>query len=111
MRSRTSLIVGPTTLGVAMKAKGFRTLSARSARLRQDSSGSAFVEAALILPVAIAFMAGAVEFGRLMASYMTVEESIRSATRYLSRVPGAAVSGWGLSQAKNIALTGTTNGS
>ena len=69
------------------------------------------MEAAVVLPLAIALMVGGVEFGRAIFNYHTVDKSLRNATRYLARVPSSAVSSWGLDRARNLALTGTTDGS
>jgi Flp pilus assembly protein TadG len=71
-------------------------------------SGAAALEAALILPVAIALMAGGVEFGQLFSVYGTAAKSVRAATRYLARVPQANICDkWALNNAKNLAVYGT----
>jgi hypothetical protein len=68
-------------------------------------SGAAAVEAAIVLPVAIVLMAGGVEFGRLFSVYGTAAKSVRSAARYLARVPQANICDkWVLNNAKNLAI-------
>jgi hypothetical protein len=73
-------------------------------------SGAAFIEAVLVLPIALLLTAGSVEFGRALQGYLTVEKTVRGATRYLARVPPAGVDGWGLANARNLALTGSLDG-
>jgi TadE-like protein len=89
-------------------------------RLFRCSSGTAALEGALVLPVAISLMAGGVEFGRVYSASSTADKSMRDAARYLARVcdpgttggcaSGAAVCGWGLTNAKNLAVYGNVNG-
>jgi len=70
-------------------------------------SGAATLEAAIILPVAIALMAGGVEFGQLFSVYGTAAKSVRDATRYLARVPQAHICDhWALNNAKDLAVYG-----
>lgn len=79
------------------------------------TSGTAVLEAAIVVPVAIVLMAGGVEFGRLFAQYETASKSMRDAARYLARVPNTDTSGnpttdyicgWGLTNAQNLAVYG-----
>jgi hypothetical protein len=71
-------------------------------------SGAAALEAAIVLPVAIVLMAGGVEFGRLFSVYGTAAKSVRSAARYVARVPQANICDkWVLNNAKNLAIYGT----
>jgi len=76
-------------------------------RLARCTSGTAALEGALVMPVAIALMAGGVEFGRVYSAASTADKSMRDAARYLARVPGAAICGWGLANAKNVAVYGS----
>lgn len=69
-------------------------------------AGTATLEAIIVLPVAISLMAGGIEFGRIFSERATVDKSMRSAARYLAKVPGDAVCDWGLNNAKNIAVYG-----
>jgi len=78
-------------------------------RLARCTSGTAALEGALVLPVAISLMAGGIEFGRIFVNYATADESMRSAARYLARVPQGAICGWGLTNAKNLAVYGKLN--
>jgi Flp pilus assembly protein TadG len=71
------------------------------------NAGNAALETALAAPVALSLMVGCVEFGRALQDYLAAEKTVRSAARHLARVPAAAVDGWGLTQARNLALTGT----
>jgi hypothetical protein len=86
--------------------------------LARCTSGSAVLEGALVVPVAIMLMAGGVEFGRLFSAYGTANKSMRDAARYLARIPDkdsggnlttANICGWGLSNAKDLAMYGKLN--
>ena len=86
--------------------------------LARCTSGSAVLEGALVVPVAILLMAGGVEFGRLFSAYGTANKSMRDAARYLARVPdkdaggnltSSYICGWGLTNAKNLAMYGKLN--
>jgi Flp pilus assembly protein TadG len=86
--------------------------------LARCTSGSAVLEGALVVPVAITLMAGGVEFGRIFSAYGTANKSMRDAARYLARVPDkdsggnattANICGWGLTNAKNLAMYGKLN--
>jgi Flp pilus assembly protein TadG len=91
-------------------------------RLVRCTSGSATLEAALVMPLAIALMAGGVEFGRVYSAASTADKSMRAAARYLARIPCATVSpagictaapaicDWGLTNAKNLAVYGNLAG-
>ena len=70
--------------------------------------GTATMEAIIVLPLAISLMAGGVEFGRIVSAHSTVDKSLRSAARYLARVPAGAVCSWGLDKARNLAVYGQT---
>ena len=75
-------------------------------RLARCTSGTAALEGALVMPVAIALMAGGVEFGRVYSTASTADKSMRDAARYLARVPAGAICGWGLTNAKTLAVYG-----
>ncbi len=79
-------------------------------RLARCSSGTASLEAVIILPVAISLMAGGVEFGRIYATASTADKSMRSAARYLARVPQIHICDWGLTNAQNLAVYGNLAG-
>jgi hypothetical protein len=79
-------------------------------RLARCESGSALVEATLVLPIAIALMAGAVDFGRAFVTLSTAEKALRDAGRYLTMLPSSAVCGWGLTDAENLAVYGNIAG-
>jgi TadE-like protein len=75
------------------------------------TSGTAAVEAAIVMPIAIALMTGATDFGRAYTTSSTADKSMRDATRYLAHLPFSAVCGWGLTNAQNLAVYGNTAGS
>jgi Flp pilus assembly protein TadG len=79
-------------------------------RLARCTSGSAALEGALVIPMAIALMAGGAEFGSIYTTAMTADESMRDAARYLARVPRSAICDWGLTNAKNVAVYGNVAG-
>lgn len=89
-------------------------------RLVRCTSGTATLEGALVIPVAISLMAGGVEFGRVYSTASTADKSMRDAARYLARVcdpnftggciSATAVCGWGLTNAKNLAVYGNLSG-
>lgn len=50
--------------------------------------GNAGVEFALLLPLLVLLLFGGIELGRALHDYHVVNETVRDAARYLSRVPG-----------------------
>jgi Flp pilus assembly protein TadG len=52
-------------------------------------SGAAGLEFAFILPILMLLMIGAIELGRGLHDFHVVNESVRDAARYLSRVPAS----------------------
>jgi Flp pilus assembly protein TadG len=70
------------------------------------TEGAALIEAALVFPVVISLMAGAIDFARAFTAYTLADRSMRDAARYLARVPSAGQCGWGLTNAKNLAVYG-----
>jgi hypothetical protein len=74
------------------------------------TSGTATLEGAIVIPVAISLMAGGVEFGQLFSAYGTAEKSMRDAARYLARVPQTGICTWGRQNARNLALYGNLSG-
>jgi hypothetical protein len=89
-------------------------------RLARCTSGTATLEATIVLPVAISLMTGGIEFGNFYSTYGTAAKSVRDAARYLARVPtrdalgnltGAiCAGGWGLTNATNLAIYGNLSG-
>jgi hypothetical protein len=71
-----------------------------------------------MMPLVISLMVGSTDFGRAFAVSSTADKSLRNAARYLARVPcgsGApgsctsattTICGWGLTNAKNLAVYG-----
>ena len=87
-------------------------------KLLRCTSGTAALEGAIVMPIAIILMAGGVEFGRIFSAYGTAGKSMRDAARYLARVPDSDASGnltstyicgWGLTNAQNLAVYGKIN--
>lgn len=84
------------------------------ARLSADTEGSALVEAAVVFPVMIPLMLGALEFSWYFQNQQLVEAGTRDAARYLARVydvqegTSPCSSGTDVTSAKNIAVYGAT---
>jgi Flp pilus assembly protein TadG len=78
-------------------------------RFARCTSGTASIEAIIILPLALSLMAGGVEFGRIFSAYATADKAMRDAARYLARVPQSAICGWGFTNAQNLAVYGKLN--
>jgi len=76
----------------------------------RSGSGATFVEAAVVLPLVIIVAAGAFDLARAFATISTAQRGLRDATRFLSTLPQQAVCGWGLAQARNLAIYGNTTG-
>jgi len=81
------------------------------ARLAIDTTGSALVEMVIVVPLALAILAGAVDFGMAFATQATASKSVRDAARYLTTLPSSAVCGWGVTNAKNLVVYGNGSGS
>jgi hypothetical protein len=78
-------------------------------RLRDCTSGSALLEATIVFPVVLVLMVGVIDIGRAIQDYHTADKSMRSAARYLARVPADATCAWGWDRAQNLAMYGTIN--
>ncbi|MCL5779836.1 MAG: pilus assembly protein [Firmicutes bacterium] len=57
------------------------TLSAFLRKIRQSEKGQTLVELSLILPIVIILLMGAIEFGRIFFTYLTVTHASREAAR------------------------------
>jgi hypothetical protein len=77
---------------------------------QRDGSGASFVEAAVVLPILLIIVMGAFDFGRAFSTLSDAQRDLRTATRFLSTLPASAVCGWGLVQARNLAVFGNTAG-
>jgi len=92
-----------------------RALFDRLRCFARQTIGTATIETAIALPIAIVLMVGGIEFGRIFLAYATADKTMRDATRYLARVPEDAICGtngsskWGVANAKNLAMYGTTS--
>jgi len=73
-----------------------------------DRAGAALVEFTLVFPFLLSIVCGMAEFGRFIYQYQLVLEGLRDAGRYLSRVD--ATNGTLQTNAKNLAVTGTLDG-
>jgi len=60
-------------------------------RLRRRRDGIASVEFAIVLPLMVLMLFGAIEFGRLLVDYQVANKSVRDAVRYLSRVRDTSI--------------------
>lgn len=76
-------------------------------RLRACTSGAALMETAIVFPLVLTLMFGVLDIARAFQDYHTADKSMRSATRYLARVPADAVCGWGWTNAQDLAIYGT----
>jgi hypothetical protein len=56
-------------------------------RFLQSRCGNSGVEFALLLPLLMLLLFGAIEIGRALHDYHVINETVRDAARYLSRVP------------------------
>jgi Flp pilus assembly protein TadG len=84
-----------------------------SAKLIRDQTGSALVEATILMPVMLILFLGVFEFSWVYNQQQLVEIGIRDAARYLSRTAtGNPCSQAGIvTNAKNLATTGTVDAS
>ncbi len=79
-------------------------------RFARSEDGTALVETLLVLPILLALIVGSFQLGSILAFRHTADKSVRAATRYLARLPEASFTvapKWGLTEAQNLALTGT----
>ena len=79
-------------------------------------AGVAGVEFAFVLPILLLLLFGSIEIGRGLHDYHVVNESVRDAARYLSRVPVTCPAGTvddptDEAAAKALAMTGSVDGS
>lgn len=82
-------------------------------RFLRAEDGSLTIEFVVMMPVLLAGLAFAFEFGRLMIAHHTTVNNVRSATRYLSRADLALVENTGSTvrtQVDNIIRTGVPTG-
>jgi Flp pilus assembly protein TadG len=74
--------------------------------LRKGSRGQALVEFALIAPVLIILMLGAIDFGRVYFAHVSVTNAARNGADYAATGPAAAVNTAGI---RGAAVADTTN--
>jgi Flp pilus assembly protein TadG len=90
---------------------GCRTAWDRILAFKREESGAAMVETAIIMPLAVVLFVGIAEFGRALWAHHQADKAVRVAARYLARLPDtAAVTGWGLTRAQDLALKGDLDG-
>jgi len=70
--------------------------------------GTAAIEGAILLPLAISLMAGCVSFGTAYLDYASAQKALRDAARYLARVPSQYACTWGLTNAKTMAIANSS---
>jgi len=83
-------------------------------KLRRLRKGSVIVEAAMLIPVLLYLFLGLVEFARVGYTYFTAQKMLYTFARYVGTLQGVNlcdVSDISIIQAKNLALTGTTDNS
>ena len=76
--------------------------------------GSVIVEAAMVIPVLLYLFLGLVEFARVGYTYFTAQKMLYTFARYVGTKQGVNlcdISDLSIIQAKNLALTGTTDNS
>jgi Flp pilus assembly pilin Flp len=78
--------------------------------LGRDGDGAAAVELAMLLPLLALLLAGTVDLGRAIWEYQIVVKAGRDAVRYLTRVPDPWANAAYVTQAANLARTGTLDG-
>ena len=86
-------------------------------RFLRGKRGNAGVEFALLLPLLMILLFGGIEIGRVLHDYHVVNEAVRDAARYLSRVPltcgpggVGSVAGVYADRAIDLAMTGNVDG-
>lgn len=82
--------------------------------LRRSNKGVALVELSLLLPMVILLVGGTVELSRAFYQFQIADKGVKSAARYLARIPGNQVcppasAAWTAGQvaAKNLAQRGS----
>ena len=75
-------------------------------RFARCASGSALLEATIVIPLAISLMVGGVDFGLALNTQATGSKAVRDAARYLASVPRDYVCTWGRTNAQNLAVYG-----
>ncbi len=83
--------------------------------LREDQTGSALVEGAVVLPLLLLVLFGVYEFSWFFYQQHVVAMGLRDAARYAARATswcGPAAPGWGVieANARNLATSGTIFG-
>jgi Flp pilus assembly protein TadG len=79
----------------------------RAGRFCRDGSGAATIEFVCTLPLFLAALAFAFEFGQIFLAHQATVNNVRAASRYLSR---SDLSVTDVTKAKNMVLTGQLEG-
>jgi len=78
---------------------------------RKNQDGTAFAEAAIVLPLLLLMLGAAAEIGRFMYYYNTLDKATRASARYIcTRELDSAKTSVNLNAAKNLAIYGNTAG-
>jgi Flp pilus assembly protein TadG len=92
-----------------------RPISKFFLRLWRSSSGSVWLEAAIMVPIAISLMVGVVDFGwGVFSAYATASKSVREAARYMGGLALQTATGcpsWAVTNTQNLAVYGNIAGS
>lgn len=83
-------------------------------RFAHRRRGSALIEAAMMFPLLMLLFLGLVEFARVGWTYFTAQKMLYTLARYISTQQGVNLcdaADLSVTQAKNLALTGTTDNS
>ena len=86
-----------------------RSLFKLLARVACCTSGNALVEMTLVVPLAVALMVGAVDFGMGFSAQATLGKSVRDAARYVAGLPAGACSNSTTFWANSYAMSLVTN--
>lgn len=77
--------------------------------LRGSVRGQSLVELAIILPILLALVGGAVDLARAYHAWLTLESATRNAAEYVATTPSIATSAQALTAARGVVCTETSN--
>jgi Flp pilus assembly protein TadG len=87
-----------------------RLLRDIAGRFRRDQAGAVLVEMTLVTPFLLLLSAGVFEFSNILLTRLSIEAGVKDAARYLARC-APTLSTDCISNAQNLAVTGTIDGS
>src|SRR3974377_1415201 len=85
------------------------------------SSGTSLVKMAIVVPLAISFMAGGVDFGLALSAQATLSKSVRNAARFMASLPTSNIdpvtgnpmkaycSDWAIAKTHNLVVYGNVS--